>query len=76
MVVLGRVRNGVVVLEGQATLPEGALVAVSYGEPTVTKAPAGSPRVEVPLVRTGEPGSVHLTGARIAEILDAEDAAP
>lgn len=75
MVVLGRVQNGVVVLEGKAAIPEGAVVTVSYGEPAATNSTAGQPRVHVPLVRTGRPGSVALTGERIAEILDEEDAA-
>jgi hypothetical protein len=33
-------------------------------------------RIQVPLVRTGQPWSVNLTGERIAEILDKEDASP
>jgi hypothetical protein len=75
MVVLGRVQNGVVVLEGESALPEGAVVTVSYGEQPAKKT-NGQARVEVPLVKTGRPGSVQLSGGRIAEILDEEDAAP
>ena len=75
MVVLGRVQNGVVVLDGDSALPEGAVVQVSYGEPPAKKI-AGCTRVQVPLVKTGRPGSVQLSGERIAEILDEEDAAP
>lgn len=75
MVFLGRVRNGVVVLEGSSALPEGAVVTVSYGEPAVKQATVGQTRIQVPLVRTGRPGSVHLSGERIGEILDGEDAA-
>jgi hypothetical protein len=33
-------------------------------------------RIEVPRVKTGEPGTVELSGQRIAEILDEEDASP
>jgi hypothetical protein len=33
-------------------------------------------RIEMPLVRTGQPGTVKLTAQRIAEILDEEDASP
>ena len=74
MVISGRVNNGVVVLEGAPALPEGAAVTVTY--PALAKA---SPdvvkrRVQVPLVHTGAPGSVPLTGAQVAEILDHEDA--
>ena len=74
MVIPGRVHNGVVVLEGDPALPEGAAVTVTY--PALPKAtPAVQKRrIEVPLVRTGEPGSVALTGPQIAEILDREDA--
>jgi hypothetical protein len=76
MVVLGRVQNGVVVLEGNSALPEGAVVTISYGEPPTTQASAGASRIQIPLVHTGNPSSVHLTSERIAEILDEEDAAP
>jgi hypothetical protein len=76
MVVLGRVQNGVVVPEGDSALPEGAVVTISYGEPPAKQATAENPRIQVPLVHTGSPGSVNLSGERIAEILDQEDAAP
>lgn len=75
MVVLGHVKNGVVVLDGDPALPEGAVVAVSYQLPPVTNGSGGKHRIQVPLVRTNQPGSVNLTGHRIAEILDEEDAA-
>jgi hypothetical protein len=68
----GRVKNGVVILQGGPILPEGAAVTVRYPTPTDSK-PAEKRRIQVPLVRTGRPGSVHLTGARIAEILEQED---
>lgn len=75
MVITGHVQNGVVVLEGDVALPEGAAVVVSYSALT-TMSPAGKDRrIQTPLVRTGQPGSVNLTGRRIAEILDEEDAA-
>lgn len=74
MVLIGRVQNGVVVFEGDFALPEGAIVTVSCGEPPVQKAATGQSRVEVPLVKTGRPGTVQLSGERIAEILDEEDA--
>ena len=76
MVIPGRVHNGVVVLESGPALPEGAAVTVSYparagAEPVVDKR-----RIQVPLVRSERPGSVQLTGERIAAILDEEDATP
>jgi hypothetical protein len=74
MVIPGRVQHGVVVLEGEATLPEGAAVTVTYPAPSESQAPADKQRIEVPLVRTGQPGAVQLDGARIAQILAEEDA--
>jgi hypothetical protein len=71
----GRVKNGVVVLE-RGTLPEGAAVTVSYEGLSQIITPSGKKRIQVPLVRTGQPGTVKLTGERIAEILDQEDASP
>jgi len=76
MVIAGHVHNGVVVLDGNVALPEGAAVTVSLSPHKATTSTNGNQRVEVPLVRTGQPGSVDLTGQRIAEILDEEDAAP
>jgi hypothetical protein len=76
MEIPGRVQNGVVILQGAAILPEGAAVTVCYPAPAEAKPPSAKRRIEVPLVRTGRPGSVDLTGKRIAEILDEEDASP
>jgi hypothetical protein len=76
MVIPGRVKNGVVVFEGSSPLPEGAAVTIAYpAVPPSTQTPEEQ-RIQVPLVRTGEPGTMHLTNDRIAEILDQEDAAP
>ena len=74
MVIPGRVHNGVVVLEHESALPEGAAVLVTYPARPETIPVAPKHRIQVPLVRTGQPGSVNLTGARIAEIMDEEDA--
>ena len=76
MILAGRVHNGVVVLESGSTLPEGAAVTVSYPPLPKSKVVAQKLRIQVPLVRTGQPGSVSLTGARIEEILNDEDASP
>jgi hypothetical protein len=73
MIIPGRVHNGVVVLEGSTALPEGAEVTVSYPAPAPTKPPGEKKRINVPLVQTGQPGGVNLTGEQIHEILDAED---
>jgi hypothetical protein len=76
MEIRGRVHNGVVVLDGQTLLPEGAAVTVTWPAPAESLPGQPKARIQVPLVRTGRPGSVDLTGERIAEILDEEDASP
>lgn len=69
----GHVENGVVVLEGGASLPEGTQVRVRYaGKLTIHVSPIRKP-VELPLIKTGEPGSLDLTNDRIAEILAEEE---
>lgn len=65
-----------VVLEGGSALPEGAAVSISYSGSEGPKPVLEKRRIQVPLIRTGRPGSVQLTGERIAEILDEEDASP
>jgi len=67
MVIPGKVVGGIVVLEGSPKLPEGARVTVSYQETLEAMPRVGKKRIHVPLVRTGQPGTVHLTGERIAE---------
>jgi hypothetical protein len=76
MEIPGRVQNGVVVLPAGTVLPEGAAVTVHYPAAVVRQPSVGKQRIQVPLVRTGQPGTVNLSGERIAEILDKEDAAP
>ena len=76
MIIRGCVHNGVVVLDSGPVLPEGAKVTVSYPASAGPVPAAEKRRIQVPLVRTGRPGSVHLTGERIAKILDEEDASP
>lgn len=71
MVVAGRVQNGVVVLDGDVALPEGARVTVSCADlPGRTSAESF---VRFPLVPSERPGSLPLTSDRIAELLDDED---
>lgn len=76
MVIAGRVENGVVVLAGGSRLPEGASVTISFPPLVTNETSAQKRRIEVPLVRTNQPATVHLTGERIAEILDEDDAPP
>ena len=75
MRLIGRVQNGVVVLEGPVTLPEGAVVIVSEQTPTATRWSKTRTPVELPIFPSDQPGSIELTNDRIAEILDQEDAA-
>jgi len=74
MEIPGRVQNGVVVLEGGSTLPEGMAVSVVPRVSPVIRVAKQQRRVLLPLVPSENPGSVDLTGERIAEILDEQDA--
>ena len=75
MKIPGHVANGVVVLDGGATLPEGTAVTVSC-ELTKTAQPARKKRrVVFPLVKSKRPGSLPLTNERIAQLLEEEDVA-
>jgi hypothetical protein len=76
MKIHGRVHNGVVVLEGGPALPEGTKVTVYCTIASVSRKSPKKKRVEFPLVHSKHPGTLHLTGERIAEILDEEDASP
>jgi hypothetical protein len=69
MEILGRIQNGVVVLEGDSALPEGASVVVTYPASAANVTTTEKKRSPFPLVRSANPGSVHLTNERIAEIL-------
>lgn len=71
----GLVQNGVIVLTGGLSLPEGTPVTVSCSLEPASQPPREKKRVQLPLVRTGEPGTLHLTNERIAEIFDEEDVA-
>ena len=74
MQIPGRVENGVVVFERGASFPDGTRVVVFELSPVAGQRPRPK-RVQLPLVTSGEPGSIHLTNERIHEILDAEDIA-
>jgi len=76
MEISGRVQNGVVVLDEPVSLPEGLVVRVVYSPPSEeTGESPGRRRIQLPLVHCDQPGSVHLTNERIAEILDGEESA-
>jgi hypothetical protein len=74
MNISGRVHNGVVVLDGASALPEGATVTVTFPALAETKPGEKKRHIQLTLIQTGEPGTLDLTNARIAEILDEEDA--
>lgn len=75
MELTGFVRNGVIVLSGGATLPEGTPVTVSCGAEMMVPPPAAArKRVVFPLVDSANPGSLNLTNAMIGEIFDDEEA--
>ncbi|MFV1969029.1 MAG: hypothetical protein ACC628_26715 [Pirellulaceae bacterium] len=69
----GRIQNGVVVLDGSASFPEGAAVTVTLQTKSVIRVAKNQKRVAFPLVPSSAPGSLHLTNERIHEILDEED---
>ncbi len=70
----GRVQNGVVILEGPMTLPEGAAVYVtSQSKPSIRLAKRQTP-VILPIFDYDGSPDIELTNERIGEILDQEDA--
>jgi hypothetical protein len=76
MVVNGRVHNGVVVLEGNPLLPEGLAVTVTVPQITADQATVSKKRIQLPLVPSDRPGTLELTGERIAELLEEDDVSP
>jgi hypothetical protein len=70
----GVVQNGVVVLDGSMSLPEGAAVVVTYRATPVIRVAKNPIPVVLPIFDSDEPGTIDLTNDRIAEILDQEDA--
>jgi hypothetical protein len=71
----GQVRNGVVVLEGEATLPEGTPVTVAPRKGSLFHKAKKQRRVVLPLVKSKKPSSANLTNQRIAELLEEDDLA-
>lgn len=74
MEISGHVENGVVVLDGAMTLPEGTRVCVSYPVGTPLRAPAAQRPVELPIFPYAGTPDIDLTNDDIAEILDRDDA--
>jgi hypothetical protein len=73
MELLGRVDHGVIVPQGDASLPEGATVRIVYEPERGAPTKKTGRRVTFPLVDSDKPGSLHLTNDMIAEILDEDD---
>jgi hypothetical protein len=76
MTLLGHVRNGVVVLDGDPALPDGTPVTVTVPDP-VPPAPS-EPRLvlepgKLPFVTGGAPGTWTLTNEMIGQIVLEED---
>ena len=72
----GFVQNGVIVLTGGASLPEGTPVTVSSSVEAIAPPPvAESKYVVFPLVDSDSPGTLHLTNEMIGEIFDEEEVA-
>jgi hypothetical protein len=73
MEIRGRVHNGVVVLEGGPSLPEGMMVTVLCPSSPPAGLPRLGERVSLPLVPSDHPGSRRLTAERVAELLEDGD---
>ncbi len=73
MEIRGRIRNGVVVLEGEPSLPEGTMVTVRSPDAPSTEPPENHRRVALPMVRSDRPGHRRLTAERVAGLLDEDD---
>jgi hypothetical protein len=73
MEIQGTVQNGVIVLDGGASLPEGAIVSVKLSDGRPIEAAPTNKRVVLPLMTGGKQGSLSLTNEQIREILEAED---
>ncbi len=75
MEIRGRVHNGVVVLDGEQSLPEGTIVTVSDAVSAAELSPDSSDRAQFPLVQSDRPGSLDLVAERIAELWEEDDLA-
>jgi hypothetical protein len=73
MEIRGRVHNGVVLLDGEAGLPEGAVVSVLFPVAPAAPPPDSSARVQFPLVPSNQPGTLELSNDRIAELWEDDE---
>lgn len=72
METFGHIQNGVVVFDGPA-LPEGTAVTVALRSVDTEVVAVPKLRVDFPLVRSRNPGSVKLTCEAVAAILETDD---
>ncbi len=72
----GRFQNGVVVLDGGLTMPDGTPVIVSLPGTVALPPRSDRPRKRIvfPIIPSENPGSLDITAEQIAEVLDQEDA--
>jgi hypothetical protein len=73
MEIRGRVHNGVVILDGEPHLPEGAVVSVLYPIAPAVVPPDSRGGDLFPLFPSDRPGTLHLTAERIAELWEDDD---
>ncbi len=66
MEIQGHVQNGVVVFDHGLMLPEGAAVTVTLRTSPVIHVSPVRERVQLPLVKSDQPGMLELTNDRIA----------
>lgn len=76
MELLGQVDHGVIIPQGDARLPEGAVVRIVYEPQAPAPTRKSGKAVTFPLVRSDRPGSLNLTNDAAAEILDEDDLSP
>jgi len=66
---VGRVKGGVIVLDGGPSLPEGMQVTVSIPSPPERLASPLPDHVKLPIVPSKRPGTLNLTAEMVAEYL-------
>ncbi len=69
----GLVQNGVVILPGGQSLPEGTRVTLSVPLPPSKTVGKSKRRISLPLVPSAHPGTLQMTAERVAEFLEEAD---
>lgn len=73
MELIGHVRNGVVVLDGGAVLPEGETVRIIRPTSSIETDTRLRKTAKLPFVKSNQPGSHTITTEMIAEAQNQED---